>query len=239
MPVIYLQLFGGARCCPPQTAFGRTAGTLQGSAPVPVAVFASPETHLERELSQSAARRQTNPHKIIRAVSRHSTRCELGQLALRRKYISQGAGFEQRGFDFFQISFRHNAEPLFKPHGRQRADGLHVGDGFGVEKRQMAERHLEFAPAILPRDGNVDDERTRDVEIISDETTAGRVLAAMPMSTSQTSPWRGFICRRADPVFPARLRVWAARRPNFRGRAGVRGISSNARLPAPPFRAGA
>jgi len=33
----------------------------------------------------------------------------------------------------------------------------------------MAERHLKFAPAILPRDGNVDDERTRSVEIIGDE----------------------------------------------------------------------
>ena len=62
-------------------------------------------------------------------------------------FISQGAGFEQRGFDFFQIGFRHEAEPFFKPHGRQRADGLHIGDGFGVEKRQMAERHFEFAAA--------------------------------------------------------------------------------------------
>src|SRR5579862_9189376 len=88
----------------------------------------------------------------------------------------QSASFEQYGFDFFQITFRHGAEPLFKSHGRQRADGLHIGNGFRVEKRQMAEQHFEFAPAILPRDGNVDDERARGVEIVGDENNSGAGL---------------------------------------------------------------
>src|SRR5208282_5734720 len=68
---------------------------------------------------------------------------------------------------------RHGAETFFKSHGRQRADGLHIGDGFRIEKRQMAEWHFEFAPAILPRDGNVDDERARGVEIVSDQNDGG------------------------------------------------------------------
>ena len=37
----------------------------------------------------------------------------------------------------------------------------------------MAERHFEFAPVILPRDGNVEDERTRGLEIIGDENDSG------------------------------------------------------------------
>ena len=42
----------------------------------------------------------------------------------------------------------------------------------------MAERHFEFAPAILPRDGNVDDERARGVEMVGDENNGvnGSVL---------------------------------------------------------------
>jgi len=102
---------------------------------------------------------------------RHATRCPCG--IRNADFISQGAGFVQRGFDFLQIRFRHDAEAFFKPNRWQRADGLHVGDGFGVEKRQMAERHFEFAPAILSCDGNVDDERARGVEMVGDEDDGG------------------------------------------------------------------
>ena len=105
-----------------------------------------------------------------------------------RGFYFTKAGFEQRGSDFFKVNFRHDAEPFFKPHGWWRADGLHVGGGFGVEKRQMAERHFEFAPAILPGDGNVDDQRARGVEMVGDENDGG-----------------GWV-RRPCPCPPARLR---------------------------------
>ena len=57
--------------------------------------------------------------------------------------ILQSAGFEQRRFDFLQIHFRQETESFFEAHGGQRADGLHVRDGLGLEKGQVAERHFE------------------------------------------------------------------------------------------------
>ena len=70
----------------------------------------------------------------------------------------QGAGFEQRGFDFFQISLRDDAEPLFKPDGGQRTNGLNIGDGFGIQKGQVAERHFKFTATVLPGDGDMDNQ---------------------------------------------------------------------------------
>jgi len=59
-----------------------------GSATVPVAVFGvAPEAcPTERGLSQSAARRRQINLKLVPNVSRHFTRCELGQLALRPEF---------------------------------------------------------------------------------------------------------------------------------------------------------
>lgn len=75
----------------------------------------------------------------------------------------KSAGFNQGGFNFFQICLRHNAETFFESYRRQRADGLDIGDGFRVEKRQMTERHFQFTATILPGDRNVDDERARSI----------------------------------------------------------------------------
>jgi hypothetical protein len=73
---------------PPQTAIGRPAGTLLGSAPVPVAVFGvAPKTVFRRSADCPNPQRAARPTsiEIIPTVSRHATRCELGQLALRWK----------------------------------------------------------------------------------------------------------------------------------------------------------
>jgi len=59
----------------------------------------------------------------------------------------------------------------------------------------MTERHFEFAPAILPRNGNVDDERAWAFRLVGDENNGGPGFGGHAMSTNQTSPWRRFICR--------------------------------------------
>jgi len=59
---------------------------------------------------------------------------------------------------FFKSVSGTKTEPFFKAHGGEGADGLHIGNGFCVEKWQMAERHFKFAPAILSRNGNGNDE---------------------------------------------------------------------------------
>src|SRR6266567_3511974 len=68
----------------------------------------------------------------------------LGAFALNWELL-KGASLHERLLHDFQIGGGQNAQEFFKSNGRQRADGLHVGDGFLVEKRQMSERHFQFA----------------------------------------------------------------------------------------------
>ena len=76
---------------PPQTAIGRTAGTLLGSATVPVAVFGVvPKTVPQTEWFHRSVDCPNPQHvarltsiEIIPTVACHAIRCELGQLALR------------------------------------------------------------------------------------------------------------------------------------------------------------
>jgi len=50
--------------------------------------------------------------------------------------------------------------------------------------------------------------------------TVGRVLAAIPMSTRQISPWRGVICCQGDLELPVPLGATAVRQPTLLLRAG-------------------
>src|SRR5438874_5448915 len=88
----------------------------------------------------------------------------------------QGTSFHESLLHDRQISGGQNAQTSFKPNGRQRANALHVGDGFLVEKGQMSEGHFQFAAATLFGDGNVNYERARGVQVISDENHAGAGL---------------------------------------------------------------
>ena len=83
-------------------------------------------------------------------------------MALNRKFL-QGTSLYESLLHDLQIGGGQNAQAFFKPNVRQRADGLHVGDGFLVQKWQMSKRHFQFTATILPGDGNVDDQRARRV----------------------------------------------------------------------------
>ena len=69
---------------------------------------------------------------------------------------SQSAGFDQRPFDGCQVGWRQGTKTFFKSNRWQRADAWHIGDGFGVEKREMAKRQFQFAAAILLGDVALD-----------------------------------------------------------------------------------
>lgn len=54
-----------------------------------------------------------------------------GDSALNQEFL-QSTRLQERLFHNRQVGGRQNAKAFFKPNVRQRADGLHVGDGFLV-----------------------------------------------------------------------------------------------------------
>jgi hypothetical protein len=80
-----------------------------------------------------------------------------------------------------------------------------VPDAYGKSGRRQYPRAEDFVFAERFKRGIGDRADGQCVSQRVEHLGTGQFLAGIPMSTSQTSPWRGVICCRADPELPVPL----------------------------------